>query len=228
MYKQIYSITKSRFFLIILQCIVSSVSTLYDPAKGEISTGGIAYHDISFESLSPKIGIVDQDFQHYAFSVSDNVSLQPRVREIDKEKLTDSLKKVNMYETISNLKNGVDSFYSKEFDSDGAEFSGGQLQRLAIARAIYSDASMLILDEPSSALDPINEQKMYDTIFEISKGKTLILVSHRLSCVKDMDRIFVMEKGKIIETGKHAELMALNGKYAEMFRLQGKRYGVEE
>lgn len=206
--------------------LIKLLSALYEPTQGEISIGGINYQDISFESLSTLIGVCNQDFQHYAFSISDNLSLQSATREVDGMKLKDALEKVNMYDTVLNLENGMNSIYSREFDSEGVEFSGGQLQRLAIARVLYADAPILILDEPSSALDPMNEQNMFNTIFEVSRDKTLILVSHRLSCVKEVDRILVMDKGRIIEAGNHEELMELNGKYAQMFRLQSKRYGI--
>jgi ABC-type multidrug transport system fused ATPase/permease subunit len=105
------------------------------------------------------------------------------------------------------------------------EFSGGQLQRLAIARALYNESGLLIMDEPSSALDPLSEQKIYELINEIAEDKTLILISHRLSCVKDMDRIIVMDEGNIVEQGNHATLMDLGGKYFEMFTVQAERYG---
>lgn len=207
--------------------LVKILSALYEPLSGDISIDGNSYKDISFDSLSKMISIVDQDFQHYAFSISENIALQSKNKKIDNEMVINSLKKVNMYETISQFDKGIDSTYSKEFDSNGVEFSGGQLQRLAIARAIYADSSILIMDEPSSALDPINEQKMFNTIYDISTGKTLIIVSHRLSCVKDVDRIIVMDKGQIIETGNHEDLMRTNGKYAEMYKVQGQRYGME-
>ena len=123
--------------------LVKLISALYEPTQGEISIGGINYKDISFESLSSLIGVCNQDFQHYAFSISDNISLQSDTREVDKEKLEDALEKVNMYDTILNLENGMNSIYSKEFDSKGVDFSGGQLQRLAIARVLYADAPNL-------------------------------------------------------------------------------------
>lgn len=202
------------------------LSGLYEPTQGKILMGEIDYKNLSFDSLIDYIGVVDQDFQHYAFSITENISLQSDIQDVDSEKVKDVLEKVNMRECILNSKNGMDSIYSKEFDSEGVEFSGGQLQRLAIARVIYSDTMIWILDEPSSALDPISEQKIFDTIFENSKEKTLILISHKLSCVKDVDCILVMEEGKIIERGTHKELMKLDGKYAEMYKLQGKRYGI--
>ena len=208
--------------------LVKLLSALYDPSDGRISMGGVDYRNISFKSLSSLFGIVDQDFQHYAFSISENLSIQCDGTDVDDERARDSLKKVNIYDAISKLDNGVDSVYSKEFDKDGVDFSGGQLQRLAIARALYSDAPIMIFDEPSSALDPIGEQKLFDTIYENCAEKTLIMVSHRLSCVKDMDRIIVLDKGRIIEMGSHAELMHLDGKYAEMFKLQGERYGLDK
>lgn len=203
------------------------LSGLYEPTQGKVLMGDIDYKNLSFDSIKRHIGVIDQDFQHYAFPITENVSLQSDIQGVDREKVGDVLEKVNMRECILNSKNGIDSMYSKEFDNEGMEFSGGQLQRMAIARVMYSDTIIWILDEPSSALDPISEQKIFDTIFESSREKTLILISHRLSCVKEMDCILVMEEGKIIERGTHKELMKLGRKYAEMYKLQGKRYGNE-
>lgn len=206
--------------------LIKLLCGLYDPSEGKITIGSIDYRDISFKKLSRLFGIVDQDFQHYAFSLADNISLQSDKDPIDYDKIAFSLDSVKLTDVVSCLKKGVQSIYSKEFDENGVDFSGGQLQRLAIARAIYSDAEIIVLDEPSSALDPINEKRLFDTIYEICEEKTLILVSHRLSCVKDVDRILVMANGTIVESGTHDELMHSGGKYAEMYRIQGERYGI--
>ena len=206
--------------------LIKLLCGLYNPYEGEILIGNMSYKKISFKSLSKLFGIVDQDFQHYAFSLAENIALPSENMNIDYNKIRDSLEMVNMSNIVSSLKNGVDSIYSKEFDESGVDFSGGQLQRLAIARAIYSDAEILVFDEPSSALDPINEQKLFDTIYKTCGEKTLILISHRLSCVKDTDRIIVMEKGKIVESGSHNELLRASGKYAQMYSIQAERYGM--
>lgn len=206
--------------------LIKLLCGLYEPSEGEICIGETDFRDISFEKLSRFFGIVDQDFQHYAFTIADNISLQSYENKIDIKGIEKALTAVNMTETISSLKKGIQTIYSKEFDEDGVDFSGGQLQRLAVARAIYSNAEIMVLDEPSSALDPINEKNLYDTIYEICKGKTLIVVSHRLSCVKDVDRILVMNNGKIIESGNFNELMNSGGKFSEMYRIQGERYSI--
>lgn len=139
-----------------------------------------------------------------------------------------AINSVGLDKKIQELENGLNTEYTREFNDNGTEFSGGQAQKLAIARAIYQDADIMIMDEPSSALDPISEEKMIHTIFEASKDKTLILISHKLSSVKDVERIIVMDNGEIIEEGSHKQLMEQGGKYEEMFTLQAHRYGDSE
>jgi ATP-binding cassette subfamily B protein len=113
---------------------------------------------------------------------------------------------------------------TKEFDDDGINLSGGESQKLAITRGLYKDCSIIILDEPSSALDPISEYKINNTMLNISSDKTVIIISHRLSTTKMVDKIYMLENGSIIEQGNHNELMKLNGKYAQMFNMQAEKY----
>ena len=112
-----------------------------------------------------------------------------------------------------------------EVNNGGIDFSGGETQKIGIARIMYRNTDFIVMDEPSAALDPISEQKLYEMLDELSRQKTLIVVSHRLSSVKNMDRILFFEDGQIVEDGSHTELMQKNGKYARMFKVQAKRYG---
>ena len=112
-----------------------------------------------------------------------------------------------------------------EINNNGIDFSGGETQKIGISRIMYRNTDLIVMDEPSAALDPISEQKLYDTLDAMSRQKTLIIVSHRLSSVKNMDRILFFEDGQIVEDGSHKELMKKNGKYAHMFKIQAKRYG---
>ena len=115
---------------------------------------------------------------------------------------------------------------TKEFDKEGLEFSGGQKQKIAIARAIYSDGDFVIMDEASSALDPIAENEINQLILNTMQDKTILIITHRLSTVKHVDRIYFMENGQIVEKGTHDELLDLNGKYAEMYSIQAKQYNL--
>lgn len=199
---------------------------LYEPDSGEIRMDNRPYRKITKESLMNAFSIVEQDFQHYAFSIKEDISFEVNEKSSEK-KIRDALEKVDLLDAVEKLPNGLDSCLTNEFDEEGINLSGGQLQRLAIARMIYQDSGILIMDEPSSSLDPVSEAKMFEIIYRLAEGKTLILVSHRLSGVKDMDRIIFMEHGEVAEAGTHQELMKQNGKYANMFRIQAERYGEE-
>ena len=127
---------------------------------------------------------------------------------------------------INELGINLDSELTKVFDNNGVELSGGQWQKLAISRAFFKDSQFIILDEPSSALDPIAEDKLFDSIIKLSKGKTSVIVSHRLSNIILSNKIIVLESGKVVEQGTHHELMDFNGKYAYLYNLQSSKYDI--
>ena len=147
--------------------------------------------------------------------------------EDDKRKAETALKQSGAYEKIASLENGADTVLTKEFDENGAGLSGGEAQKTAVARMFASHFDVAILDEPSSALDPIAEYKMYENLILATKDKTVIYISHRLSSAVLSDRIFVLENGTVIESGSHFDLMQSGGKYAEMFALQASSYKKE-
>ena len=129
---------------------------------------------------------------------------------------------------MSTLEKGMETTVTREFDEDGVNFSVGEAQKLSLARVFAEKSPCIILDEPSSALDPIAEHSMFENMMRAAKGRSVIFISHRLSSAVDADRIYLMENGSIAEVGNHSELMALNGKYAEMFRLQAENYVGKE
>lgn len=200
---------------------------LYDSTEGEILYNG---HDIKAfdpESYREHIGTVFQDFKVFAATVAENV-MGGEYRADDEEKVLSALKSASFEEKLKTLPQGIHSQLTTEFCKDGVNLSGGESQKIAIARVFAKNFELVIMDEPSSALDPIAEYELNQSILNNAKDKTVIFISHRLSTTRMADRIYMFDQGKIIEAGSHDELMALNGKYAEMYRVQAKKYRSQE
>ena len=159
-----------------------------------------------------------QDFQLFACRVGENVALSPQ---FDLERVRRALDHSGFQRP---LPRGVDTQLLREFDDDGLMLSGGESQKVAVARAFYKDCPFVILDEPSANLDPVAEYQLNRAMLEAARDKTVIFISHRLSTTVQADKIYVMEQGRIIESGSHSELMAADGIYAYMFRLQAEKY----
>ena len=168
-----------------------------------------------------------QNYKCYALTVAENVLLDDYMDESVEEKVVSSLKYSGIYEKIAGLEKGINTNLSREFDSDGVPLSGGEEQKIAIAMAFVEDKDILILDEPSSALDPLAEYDINQKIMSLADNKTVIFISHRLSTVRMADMIYMMDNGKIIESGTHDELMKRGGKYCEMFTKQAEKYMLE-
>ena len=170
---------------------------------------------------------VFQDFKLFAFKIRENLLLKDSNEMDDRDEaiLREILKKINMTEKVDSFKNGADTVLFKQFDKEGIEPSGGEQQKLAIARALIKDAPVVILDEPTAALDPIAEYEIYKHFEELVKGKTAIYISHRLSSCQFCDRIAVFSEGNVKEYGTHEELVNMpDGIYAEMFAAQAQYY----
>lgn len=203
--------------------LVKLLLRLYDPTEGSVKLDGKDIRDYTLDSYRDGYACVFQDFKMFSMSVSDNVLL--RKAEEGDDKLVDyAIRESGAYDRVSRLDHGVDTTLTREFDDKGANLSVGEQQKIALARAFARKSPIIILDEPSSALDPIAEHKMFDNMMKAAEGKTVLFISHRLSSAVDADRIFLMDGGKITETGTHSELMEKGGKYAEMFRLQAENY----
>jgi ATP-binding cassette subfamily B protein len=196
---------------------------LYDPTGGEILYGGQNIKDYKTEQYRNLFGAVFQDYQLFAATIADNVAMD-NMMESDKSLIRSKLDMSGFIQKLSGLENGVDTILTREFDDKGVDLSGGESQKVAIARMLYKNSDVIILDEPSSALDPIMEYHLHKTIMEAAEGKTIFLISHRLSTTMNADRIYMLEDGEIIESGNHSELMGLNRKYAEMFNAQAEKY----
>ncbi|GFI55344.1 putative multidrug export ATP-binding/permease protein [Clostridiales bacterium] len=200
---------------------IKLICRLYAPTKGRITLGGFDIQTIDYQMYRKMLGVVFQDFQLFAFSVKENILLGMVP---DDERLNWAIEKSGLSEKVSSLEKGLETSISKEFDENGIEFSGGEGQKLACARAYYRNAPIVILDEPTAALDPIAESKLYERFNSIMEYKTAIYISHRLASVKFCDKVAVFEDGHIIEYGTHDELMSQSGTYFNMFTTQAKYY----
>lgn len=197
---------------------------LYKPTGGKIYLNGMDITDLDQAQYRKLIAAVFQDFSLFAMSIAENVCA---MKEKDAEKLRQALDHVNLTDAVDAVLKKSDTFLYRIFDENGVEFSGGEMQRLAIARAIYKDAPILILDEPTSALDPKAEYEIYNSFQKMAQGRTAIYISHRLSGTKFSDKIAVFEEGEIVEYGTHESLMSENGLYADLYSLQASLYARE-
>ena len=208
--------------------LIKLLQRLYDPSEGEILMNGQNIKNYRLSSYRNLFGTVFQEVRLFATTIAENVMFRGNITDEDRAIVKDALEKADILEKIESLSNGVDSNVTREFDNEGAMFSGGEAQKISIARMFAGKQEIVIMDEPSSALDPIAEQEMYRNMFEACKGKTVIFISHRLSSATMADRVYMFEKGKIIEQGTHRELLAHNGKYADMWHKQADTYADTE
>ncbi len=208
--------------------LVKLIMGLYPATDGEISISGTSIDKYEPKSLHKRFGTVFQDLQVFALPLSHNVLMRKPKNDEERQLVEDSLRKAQFGDKLDTLKNGIDTMVTKEFDENGIGLSGGEAQKIAIARVFARKPDVVILDEPSSALDPIAEYNMYKNMLTATDGETVIFISHRLSATRDADRIYMFENGTVIEEGSHSELMEKNGKYAEMWRLQAQNYLAEE
>ncbi|MBR7142582.1 MAG: ABC transporter ATP-binding protein [Clostridia bacterium] len=196
---------------------------LYDPTEGEVRLGDLSAAQYELESYRAHFGVVFQDFKMFSLNVKENVMMR-RCTDADDAAVIDALKKSGAWERIERLPNGINTVLSHEFNEEGVVLSGGEAQKVAIARVFARPCGTVILDEPSSALDPIAEYKMYQSMLQACEGKTLVFISHRLASATLADRVVLLEDGCIAEMGTHDELMGKDGLYAQMFRNQAEQY----
>ena len=207
--------------------LVKLMLRFYDATEGEVLYNGINVKEYNADSLRRRFATVFQDYKTFALSVNENVLCHEGT---DDEKLIakQALIQSGVWDKIKTLPQGAETVLTREFDEKGAGLSGGEQQKTATARLFAKDFDIAILDEPSSALDPIAEYKMYENLIKATVDKTVVYISHRLSSAVLSDKIFVFDKGRVIESGNHAELMAAGGEYNRMFTLQASRYTGEE
>lgn len=210
--------------------LIKLIMRLYDPVKGEILLNGKDIRSFNLKEYRNLIGTTFQDFQMFSMTIAENVLMQKVTTDQQRSIARKALTLSGANDLVDTLKNKEDTILTREFDDDGIVLSGGQFQKIAVARAFAKSSPVVLLDEPSSALDPVAEYQMYETIMQLSDStvngqeRLSVIISHRLSSAVMADRIYMLEHGKVIETGTHKELMKQEGVYADMFRKQAENY----
>ena len=204
--------------------LIKMLLKFYNPDNGDIYYNNQTIRDSKEKDVRNKFSIIFQDYRLYAVTIAENVLMRRVKTEEDERRVWEALEKVDMIDVVNKYPKGINTLQSRELDEKGASFSGGEQQRIALARVFASDADVYILDEPTSNLDPLAERNINKLIIEKSQEKTIIIIAHRLSTVVDADEIILIENGKIVEKGSHDYLMKTNGKYANMFNTQAALY----
>ncbi|MGD9887057.1 MAG: ABC transporter ATP-binding protein [Bacilli bacterium] len=204
--------------------LVKLLLRLYDATSGQILYNGKAYSEIDPQSLRNKVGAVFQNPEVYSVTIAENVLLKPVGTKEEEELVIAALKFSGLYEDVMRYEEGINTLVTREFQIKGAIFSGGQIQKLAIARGFAQNYQLFILDEPSSSLDPLAEAALYQNMLTLGKDRTLLFISHRLSTTINCDYIYLFENGMITESGKHDDLMKLKKQYWAMFNSQSEKY----
>ncbi len=203
--------------------VVKLITRLYDPTEGQILLDGVDLREYKLEDLHHEIGVIFQDFMRYEMTARENISVGRVESEHSQSDIEEAAHKSLAESVIAKLPGGYDQMLGRRFEN-GVELSGGEWQRVALARAYLRDAQLLVLDEPTAALDARSELEVFERFAELTLGKMALLISHRFSTVRMADRIVVLEGGRLVEEGTHPQLMALGGRYASMFEMQAASY----
>ena len=198
--------------------LIKLLLRIYDINEGEILVNGVNIKDLDLDSYYDSVAVLTQSFNQLGVPAEDNIHIG-NIKNTDKKKIRDAAKLADTHETIKALPKGYKTYLTKSVN-DGTQLSGGQWQKVAIARAFYRDAKLLILDEPTSAVDSISEEKIFDNIRKNATNKTTLIISHRFSTVKKANKIIVIDNGNIVEEGNHESLMKNKGLYSEMYLKQ--------
>ena len=207
--------------------IVKLLCGLLVPTDGDILLNGVSIDKYNIKEYQSLFSVAFQDACIMSFTIAENVSMKSK-EACDLDKVENALKRAGLYEKTSTLKHGTLNYINNIFTDEGVDLSGGEKQKLVLARALYKDAPMLVLDEPTAALDPIAEANLYNEYAKMTKNKTSVYISHRLSSTRFCDRIVFIEDGKILESGTHDVLMKQGGEYAHMFDVQSHYYAKDK
>lgn len=203
--------------------LVKLICRLYDPTKGRITIDGLDIRDFNLRDLRAEISVIFQDFIHYHMSVQDNIRFGASPHSVDIEQIELAAEQAGAADVISRLPNGYQTLLGKLFEG-GEELSIGEWQKIALARAFLRQSQILVLDEPTSAMDAKAEAELFERFHALAKDRMAILISHRLSTVKMVDRIYFLDQGRVVEYGSHDELMGKHGQYSELFEMQARGY----
>ena len=203
--------------------LVKLLTRMYDPTSGQVLLDGSVLANYDLASLRSRIAVVYQDFARFALTLRENIAVGDRETEPDMQRIEKAAHRTGADEIAANLPRGYATELTRRFEG-GVELSGGEWQKVALARSFLRDAALVILDEPASALDADAEYQLFQHFRELIAGKTALLISHRLSTVRMADQILVLDNGRIVEAGNHAELMAMKGHYASLYEMQAGRY----
>ena len=202
--------------------MIKLLCRLYDPTEGYITLNGIDITKYDYEDYLALFAVVFQDFRLFSFTLGENVACE---KDYDKSKVLQCLDTAGLEERLKQIDRNLDAVIYKDFDDDGIEISGGEAQKIAIARALYKDAPFVILDEPTASLDPLAEYEIYSRFNNMVKDKTAVYISHRLSSCRFCDKIAVFHEGKMIQFGSHEKLLEnKDGKYYELWNAQAQYY----
>ena len=205
--------------------MIKLLCRLYDPTEGEILLNGINIQKYDYDEYMSLFSVVFQDFQLFSFTLGENVASS---RNYDRSKAHRCLKQAGFGQRLFQLPKGLDTYLNQDFDQSGVTMSGGEAQKIALARALYKDAPFMILDEPTAALDPMAEYEIYTRFNDMVGSKTAVYISHRLSSCRFCDEIAVFHEGKLVQYGTHSQLLAdPNGQYYALWTAQAQYYTEE-
>jgi ATP-binding cassette subfamily B protein len=203
--------------------VVKLITRLYDPSEGRILLDGVDLREYDLADLHSEIGVIFQDFMRYEMTAQENIAVGRVEVEHTVSDIEYAAEKSMASGVIAKLRNGYDQMLGRRFEG-GVDLSGGEWQKIALARAYLRDAQLLILDEPTASLDARSEFEVFERFAELTEGKMALLISHRFSTVRMADRIVVLEGGRLVEEGSHSQLLARGGRYAAMFEMQAAGY----
>ena len=202
--------------------LIKLIMRLYDVSQGKIIVNDEDIREYRLSKYRNMFGVVFQDYKVFAVNLAENVEMD--IFDGDNQKVEEALLKSGFEKKLNELSDGIFTPLTQEFSKKGVSLSGGELQKIAISRVFAKECNIVVLDEPSSALDPISEYEINKSMLNAAENKTVIFISHRLSTTMLADKIYMLENGRIVEAGNHKALMKLNGKYAQMFNMQAEKY----